>query len=84
MKEPTIFISYSNLDSKIADELDVCLQAAGLTAKRDVRDVTYKDNFKIFMKEIRRADFVICIISDNFLRSTNCMFEVLKFRKEEN
>lgn len=33
---------------------------------------------------IRSRDFVIMLISDSFLKSENCMFEVLEFIKETN
>lgn len=45
-----------------------------------------KDNFEIkdfhsipnFMERVKKADFTLIILSDEYLKSRNCMFEVLK------
>ena len=36
------------------------------------------------MKQIRDTDFVLIIISDGFLKSSNCMYEVLELLKEKD
>ncbi len=80
----TIFISYSHQNKAIADEIENQFSQYGVGLRRDIRVVKYKDSFKQFMKEIRKADYVIMIISDFFLRSHNCMYEVIEFIKDEN
>ena len=42
---------------------------------RDIRDVKYKDSFKTFMQTIGEHDYVVMLISDNFLKSKACMYE---------
>lgn len=43
---------------------------------RDIRGLKFKDSIKSFMDSIGRHDFVISIISDNYLKSVNCMYEI--------
>lgn len=73
---PQIFISYCWDDIAFADLIDNDLQALGYTLTRDQRDLKFKDSIKRFMESIGEHDFVISIISDNYLKSTNCMYEI--------
>lgn len=79
-----IFISYSWKNKNFADLIDDTLRWVGITPVRDVRDVLYKESIKEFMKRVRSSDFVIMIISEEFLKSYNSMNEVLEFVKDEN
>lgn len=83
-QQKKIFISYSWENKNAADEIDNVFVKMGITLTRDERDVSYKGSFKEFMKKIREHDFVLMVISDSFLKSTNCMYEVLEFIKDEN
>ena len=79
-----IFLSYSWKDKEYADQIDNHFQALGIRFKRDVRDVKYKSSIKDFMKRIRDSDFVIMLISQEFLRSPSCMYEVMELIKDES
>jgi len=79
-----IFLSYSWSDTKIADSIDSLFSESGITLFRDVRDLKYKQSISEFMKNVRKTDNVVMIISDNYLKSKNCMFEVLEFLKDES
>lgn len=79
-----IFLSYSWHNSNIADSLDILFKTKNITLKRDVRDVDYKQSIKQFMKQIRNSDFCLVVISENYLKSINCMYEVTEFVKDEN
>ncbi len=81
---PSIFISYSSKNSDIADYIDEVFRTKGIKLTRDIRDVEFKKSFKEFMKKIRKTDFAILVISDHFLKSRYCMYEVIEFLKEEN
>lgn len=82
--EKTLFLSYCQKDSDIADLIENKL-ASHICGKakisRDIRDVMYHQSFKNFMKTIELHDFVLMIISDRYLKSRNCMFEVLEVIK---
>lgn len=84
IQSPTIFLSYSWANQNIADSLDSDFQAIGITFKKDIRDIGFKDSLLKYMDMIRETDIVLMLISDSFLKSTNCMYEVLEFVKEKN
>lgn len=79
-----IFISYSSQDIKIVNEIDNDFYQFGIKLLRDVRDVEFRDSFKKFMSKIRETDFVLMVITRNFLTSKYCLYEVLEFIKDNN
>jgi hypothetical protein len=79
-----IFISYCWSNEKEADEIDLFFKSKGVELKRDKRDLEFKQSIKEFMRKIREMDFVILVISDEYLKSFNCMYEVLEFLKDDN
>lgn len=84
-QEKTLFLSYCQKDSDIADLIETGLDShiiGKAKISRDIRDVEYHESFKKFMQTIETHDFVIMIVSDNYLKSRNCMFEVLEVIKD--
>jgi hypothetical protein len=79
-----IFLSYSWKNETIADTLDSLFGTKNLKLIRDKRAITYKQSIKDFMKRVRQSDYCLMIISDYYLKSSNCMYEVLEFIKDEN
>jgi len=79
-----IFISYSWKNESIVDEIDKSFMRDDMKLIRDKRNTEYKDSFKEFMKKIRETDYVLMVISDAYLKSKNCMYEVLEVLKDEN
>ncbi len=79
MSVSQIFISYSWKDEVEVDKIDSFFESIGILLIRDKRDVQYKDNLVDHMKRVHTTDFVMMIISDAFLKSPNCMFEVVEF-----
>ena len=80
----SIFISYSWNDEGFVDKLDKELQIYGYKVKRDIRDAEYAQSLKNFMKKIRETDYSTIVLSDGFLKSENCMREILEFIKDED
>lgn len=76
MKNQKIFISYCWNDVAFADLIDNDFKNMGYSLTRDVRKIKFKDSIKDFMKTIGKHDFVISIISDQYLKSVNCMYEI--------
>ncbi len=76
----SIFISYAwgGESEQVADKLDEALQRKSVLIVRDKRDLKFKGNIKQFMEEIGKGKCVIAIISDKYLKSENCMFEMLQ------
>jgi tetratricopeptide (TPR) repeat protein len=79
-----IFLSYSWSDMNIADQIEEDLSRLQLNLRRDVRDLAYKNSISDFMESIRESDFAILLISDSYLRSKNCLKEVLHLLKDRN
>ena len=75
---PTIFISYAWANSDVADEIDKYFSSVGMSLTRDVRDAKYRESIKEFMKKIGKCDFVLMLISKEFLESPNCMYEAME------
>ena len=73
-----IFISYAwdGESEQIVNQLDQAFQAKGITIVRDKRDVGFKERIKAFMERIGRGKAVIVVISEKYLKSENCMFEL--------
>jgi formylglycine-generating enzyme required for sulfatase activity len=76
--EHAVFISYAwgEENEKIVNQLDQALQQRGMKIVRDKRDLEYTGSIKSFMERIGTGDCVIVVISDKYLKSPNCMFEL--------
>lgn len=79
-----LFLSYSWKNTNIADEIEKDLNQLQIDFVRDVRDLKYKSNISDFMKKIRETDYAVLLISEEYLKSRNCMHEVLHILKEKN
>lgn len=72
-----IFLSYCHHDKDLADI--ICKKFDGISfisISRYTTDVPYKGSFKEFMNTLRKHDKIIMIISDQYLKSRACMYEV--------
>lgn len=54
----------------------------GINLTRDQRDLKFKDSIKKFMESLNEHDHVIMIISDSYLKSNNCMYEVMEVMRD--
>jgi len=78
-----LFISYAwgGESEKIVNELDGAFQAKGITIVRDKRDLGFKGRIREFMEGLGRGKGVIVVISQKYLESENCMFELVEIAK---
>jgi internalin A len=78
--EQAVFISYAwkGESEEIVDKIDRSLQGRGIRITRDKRDLGYKGSISEFMERIGNGNCVIVVISDKYLRSPNCMFELVE------
>ena len=83
--EQTIFISYAwgGEREEIVNQIDATLQQRGLKITRDKRDLGYKGSIKEFMERIGQGNCVIVVVSDKYLRSPNCMFELVEIAENK-
>ena len=51
---------------------------------RDKKSVNPWEDLTAFMKSIRTQDFVVLILSDAYLKSEGCLYEVVQLMKDEN
>ena len=81
--EKEIFISYAwgGESEEIVNKLDAAFQARGVKIIRDKRDLGYKGRIKAFMERIGRGKCVIVVVSEKYLKSENCMFELVQIAK---
>jgi len=83
--EQTIFISYAwgGEREEVVNQIDEALQKRGIKITRDKRDLGYKGSIKEFMERIGQGNCVIVIVSDKYLRSSNCMFELVEIAENK-
>jgi TIR domain len=78
-----IFLSYCWANDKWADLVDEKLREfEEIEIKRDKREIDYSEDIEEFMNSIRKTDHVILLISDEYLKSVNCMYEVSQIIKD--
>jgi len=83
--EQAVFISYAWGDEReeIVNQIDQTLQKRGVKITRDKRDLGYRGSIKEFMERIGQGNCVIVVISDKYLRSKNCMFELVEIAENK-
>ncbi len=83
-ENPEIYFSYAWGDEnerttsreKIIDEIFLSLEQDGYTLVRDKRDLEYGKLISKFMEQIGRGDLIVVGISEKYLKSEYCMFEL--------
>lgn len=80
----SVFLSYCQKDKGIADIIDEKLPQLErrIEITRDIRAVGYGESFSAFMQTIADKDFVISIVSDRYLKSRNCMYEMCELMRD--
>ena len=77
-----IYLSYGwgGDNEVIVDKIYQSFKDKGYTIIRDRVDLGYKGNIKDFMQSIGKGKYVISVISDKYLKSENCMYEMLEIK----
>lgn len=79
-----IFISYCWKNKDVADKINEDFQKVGITTVKDSHQLKYQDSISDFMKRIRETDYALILISDEYLKSKNCMNEISLLLKEKD
>jgi len=79
-----MFISYCQKDKIHADYIDLYFKNKEIIIHRDIRDIQNWKSIKEYMQTIRDMDYAILIISDHYLKSFNCMYEVIELLKDKH
>lgn len=84
--EQAVFISYAwgGEREDVVNQVDQALQKRGVKITRDKRELGYKGSINAFMERIGRGDCVILVISDKYLRSPNCMYELVEIAENKH
>lgn len=78
-----VFISYSHADAGLSDKLYQHLQEAGTSVWQDRHDMLAGDMNRQVLRELRRRDVVILILSEASVNSDWVEHELKEARKEE-
>lgn len=80
-----IFLSYCWRDMEEADKIyNYFLKNQDIEIHRDTIDIEQWGSIKEYMQSITNMDYVILLISESYLKSTNCMYEVLEVLRDRN
>ena len=81
-----IYISYKwqGLSDEVANEVYQKLKSRNFKVIIDKMDLGYKTDIVEFMKEIGSGKCIVVIISEGYLKSLNCMFELLEMKKNND
>ena len=79
-----VFISYAwgGESEIVANEVEQAFQKQGIDLVRDKSDLGFKGLIREFMQKIGQGNLVILIISDKYLKSKNCMFELMELERK--
>ena len=83
MDKPTVFISYNWGSDKTADLVEERLCPIA-TIERDKSSIRPWGSISDFMKKIRHTDLVVAIVSDRYLKSVACMYEIVQLLKDDD
>lgn len=81
-----IYISYAwePMSIKLANDIIHFAAKNNIHIKRDKSELGYKGNIKEFMQKIGKSKAIIVLISDKYLKSENCMFEMYEIYRNMN
>ncbi len=80
---PTVFLSYNWGSEKTADKVEERLSPLCLVL-RDKNSIKPWGSISAFMKKIRQTDLVVVIVSNSYLKSIACLYEIMQLVKDDN
>lgn len=85
MDRVKIFLSYSWKDSEEADKICKYFKNDyNIELHRDILDINKWNSIRDYMESLSNMDYMIILISDAYLKSVNCMYEVLQIMRDRN
>lgn len=80
-----VFLSYCWSDDFVANEIyDYLKSNMDIELHRDKIDIGTWESIKAYMQSIPHMDYIILLISDSYLKSPNCMYEVLEVLRDRD
>ena len=80
-----VFLSYCENDCDIANIIQSKIEnrlGYKVYVSRYTKDVKYKQSLSGFMQSIEEHDYVVSIISDKYLKSDGCMYEISELMRD--
>ena len=83
--ENAVFISYAwgDASEQMVDELEKAFAERSIPIIRDKKDLDYKSSIKLFEQRIGNGQCIILVISDKYLCSEHCMYELVEIDKNQ-
>ena len=81
--KPTVFISYNWGSDLAATFLERSLDGIA-EVRRDKKNIRPWGDIKAFMRSIKEQDLAVLVLSDSYLTSGNCMFELMELMKNKD
>jgi hypothetical protein len=80
-----VFVSYAwgGESERTVDELELAFAERGISIVRDKKEMGYKDSIGEFERRIGQGQCIILVISDKYLRSEHCMFELVEIAEHQ-
>ncbi|WP_338652663.1 RNA-binding domain-containing protein [Sporosarcina psychrophila] len=85
--EKKIFLSYCHNEMKLVDILEQKMLdkfSGKINISRDIKKLDYKDSLNEYMETIKNHDFVISVVSDKYLKSQACMYEITELMRDRD
>jgi tetratricopeptide (TPR) repeat protein len=78
--ESAVFVSYAwgGESEQIVNALERAFLEQGMSIVRDKKDLAYKGSIKEFERRIGQGQCIVLVISDKYLKSEHCMYELLQ------
>jgi internalin A len=85
-RDPEVFVSYAWGDNTeegrrrgdLVDQLCAGLRGQGITMRRDRDEMQPGNLISEFMDRLAEGDYIVAVISDKYLRSEYCMYELFR------
>lgn len=83
---PSIYISHAwgGESEKIVQAIVKRFEKEGLDVVLDKKDLGYRESIRSFMENLGQADAIIIVVSQKYLHSEYCMFELLQIYENKN
>ena len=84
--EKAIFVSYAwgGESERTVDELEKAFAGSGIRIVRDKKALGYKGSIETFEQRIGKGQGIVLVISDKYLRSEHCMYELVEINENRD
>ena len=79
MSNTSVYVSYNwerEGDDPVVAKLEYACKVRGIDLQRDIRKVGYGQSIKKFMDLLGAGDHIVVVLSDSYLKSPNCIYEL--------